>query len=133
MDWAVGQTTSPVELLEHIARETVWVAEDAQGIGGFLIAGNMDGTLYIDELSVARSHQRRGVGRTLIEAVLADAKLQGFPAATLTTDRELPWNAPYYARLGFRILAPEQTPPNLASRLASQPNAARRCAMWRDL
>jgi GNAT superfamily N-acetyltransferase len=133
MAWAVGQTTDLAELCDRIAKAAVWIAEDGNGIGGFLITGTMDRDFYIDELSVAKSHQRRGVGRTLIEAVLTDAKQQGFLAATLTTDRELPWNAPYYARLGFRILRPMQTPPELAAKLASQPFPERRCAMRRDL
>ena len=133
MAWAIGQSTDPVELLDRIGKAAVWIAEDGRGIGGFLITGTMDGDFYIDELSVATSHQRRGVGRTLIEAVLCEAKRQGFRTATLTTDRDLPWNAPYYARLGFRILTPGETPPELSVRLASQPSPDRRCAMRRTL
>ena len=133
MAWAIGQSTNPVELLDRIGKAAVWITEDERGIGGFLITGTMDGDFYIDELSVATSYQRRGVGRALIDAVLADAKQQGFQAATLTTDRELPWNAPYYARLGFRILTPDETPPELSARLASQPSPDRRCAMRRTL
>ena len=132
MAWAVGQTADPAELAEHIAAESVWIAADEQVLGAFLIAGVMDGEFYIDEISVAASHQRRGVGRTLIETALADAKRRRYRAAKLTTDRSLPWNAPYYARIGFRILE-AATPPQLAARLASQPNPERRCAMQREL
>ena len=32
---------------------------------------------------------------------------------TLTTFAEVPWNAPYYARLGFTILATDQLTPGL--------------------
>jgi hypothetical protein len=34
----------------------------------------------------------------------ADAAGRGVPALTLTTFRDVPWNAPYYARIGFRVL-----------------------------
>lgn len=41
--------------------------------------------------------------------------LQGrrLPALTLTTFPDVPWNAPYYARLGFRVLADGDVGPQL--------------------
>ena len=68
-----------------------------------------------------------------METALTTAAERRFRSASLTTDRTIPWNAPYYERLGFRVLAADQTPPALARRLAVQPNPARRCAMWRNL
>ncbi|WP_206604336.1 hypothetical protein [Arthrobacter pityocampae] len=38
---------------------------------------------------------------------------QGCSALTLTTFADVPWNAPYYARLGFAIVAPERLTPGL--------------------
>ncbi|MZD06511.1 GNAT family N-acetyltransferase, partial [Streptomyces sp. SID5785] len=32
----------------------------------------------------------------------------------LTTFRDVEWNAPYYARLGFRVLAEDEVTPGLA-------------------
>ena len=128
MEWAVGQVTPAEQVRAAIARGDVWLMEDGVPVA-YLIGGRMDGDFYIDELSVARSHHRRGIGRRLIEAALDEARRRGHPAATLTTDRTLQWNAPYYERLGFVMLAPEETPPELAARLASQPNPDRRCAM----
>lgn len=32
---------------------------------------------------------------------MIDAGNQGFSALTLTTFRDIPWNAPFYTRLGF--------------------------------
>ncbi len=32
---------------------------------------------------------------------------------TLTTYRDVPWNAPYYARLGFEVVADEDLGPGL--------------------
>lgn len=132
MDWAVGQVTPDDELRAAIARGDVWLIEDGAPVA-YLIGDQLDGDFYIDQLSVARSHQRRGLGKRLIDAALAVARQRGHRAATLTTDRALPWNAPYYARLGFVILSPDATPPQLAARLASQPNPDKRCAMRRAL
>jgi GNAT superfamily N-acetyltransferase len=132
MDWAVGQVTPDDELRATIARGDVWLIEDGAPVA-YLIGDQLDGDFYIDQLSVARSHQRRGLGKRLIDAALTAARQRGHRAATLTTDRTLPWNAPYYARLGFVILSPDATPPQLAARLASQPKPDKRCAMRRAL
>jgi GNAT superfamily N-acetyltransferase len=129
MAWAVGQATPPEQLRVAIARGDVWLVEDGRVPVACLIGERMDGDFHIDELSVAQSHQRRGIGRCLMEAAVEEARRRGHRAATLTTDRTLPWNAPYYQRLGFVILGQGETPPGLAARLASQPNRDKRCAM----
>lgn len=59
---------------------------------------------HVAELSVAAAWQRQGVGRRLIGAVVEEAKRQGATRLTLTTFIDVPWNAPYYRRLGFRLL-----------------------------
>ncbi|MFD9264082.1 GNAT family N-acetyltransferase, partial [Streptomyces sp. NPDC059538] len=47
---------------------------------------------------------RRGLGRGLMEHLAEFAARGGVPALTLTTFTEVPWNAPYYVRCGFRLL-----------------------------
>jgi predicted N-acetyltransferase YhbS len=133
MDWAVGETTAAEPLTAAVRSDNLWVAEEDGPVIGFLLAEQMDGDFYIHELAVAQSHHRRGIGSQLIETALGEAWDRGFRTATMTTDRMLPWNAPYYARLGFRILEGSETSPKLARYLATQPNAARRCAMERSL
>ena len=39
---------------------------------------------------------------------------------TLTTFRELPWNAPFYRGLGFRALDPAEYGPDLAELVAKE-------------
>ena len=58
----------------------------------------------------------------------------GRPATTLTTFRDVPWNGPYYARLGYRELDATQVGPELAAQMAREAtipglDASRRCAM----
>jgi hypothetical protein len=38
---------------------------------------------------------------------------EGMPALTLTTFTEVPWNAPYYRRCGFRCLEEAELTPGL--------------------
>jgi GNAT superfamily N-acetyltransferase len=80
---------------------TAWVAEAAAGPVGFLAAEPWEESLHIAELSVRRDHQRKGIARALIAEAAAEARRLGLGALTLTTFAEIPWNAPFYARLGF--------------------------------
>jgi GNAT superfamily N-acetyltransferase len=103
---------TPVEWLrEAIALDRLWVAvaSDDQPVG-FALATTVDGNAHLDELDVDPAHGRRGLGSALVETVCAWAHQSGFPAITLTTLRHIPWNAPFYEKLGFRILeAPDQS------------------------
>jgi GNAT superfamily N-acetyltransferase len=75
---------------------------------GFAIAFELDGAAHLHEIDVDPRHGRRGVGRQLIEYVKAWALLCGHDQLTLTTFKDVPWNAPYYRRLGFRDLPEAQ-------------------------
>lgn len=80
----------------------------------------VDGCAHVQQLSVDPAYARRGVGRRLLDEVAAWAAGQGLPALTLTTFRSVPWNAPYYARCGFRELTGAEITPGLAALLAAE-------------
>lgn len=84
--------------LEALAEHEVWVAVGAQGVPvAFIAVGDVDGATHVHQVSVHPSHAHQGIGAALIEHVTrADRPV------TLTTFRDVPWNAPYYERLGFR-------------------------------
>lgn len=111
----LSETTAP-DKLELAAREgRLWVAVDAQHeVVGFALASEVDGNAHLDEIDVHPEHGRRGIGSALIDAVVAWARLQRHRALTLNTMRDVPWNAPYYERLGFVILPDDELPPALA-------------------
>ncbi len=69
---------------------------------GFLLATRYPDVLHIEEMSVLPSHGRRGLGRALLERALDEARARGLRRVTLTTFEHLPWNAPFYAQLGFQ-------------------------------
>ena len=75
---------------------------------GFLLAEAQDDSLFITEISLHLAWQGQGLGRRLIDFVAAVARERGFISLTLTTFRDVAWNAPWYARMGFEIL-PEAT------------------------
>lgn len=68
---------------------------------GFVIGLVHPDSYYLAELSVDPAYGRRGVGRALVNHFCATAWARGADAVTLSTFRDVPWNAPFYAKLGF--------------------------------
>ncbi|MFT9666279.1 GNAT family N-acetyltransferase [Streptomyces rhizosphaericola] len=101
----------PLDLLENYRRAgRCWVATDPLSTTGdrplaYVVADPVDGALHIEQISVDPAAARRGIGRALIDHLAHLAPGQGLTALTLTTFSDVPWNAPYYARIGFRVLA----------------------------
>jgi ribosomal protein S18 acetylase RimI-like enzyme len=131
MAWAVGDTTPEELLLNGVENAALWVAEVDGEIAGFLFAEAIECELHLREVAVSREFQGKGIGRALVETVVVEASARGLAAVTLTTDRTLPWNAPWYAQLGFAILTGTDIPPRLAQQLASEIEPYQRCAMRR--
>ncbi len=104
--WLAAHDVLDVEQhLGFIASGLHWVAvDDEDRPQGFVCASVQDTALYIEELSVARSHQGQGLGRQLMLAVEHRARAAGLAALILTTFSDVPWNAPFYRRLGFQCL-----------------------------
>ncbi|KFU81361.1 Acetyltransferase (GNAT) domain-containing protein [Amycolatopsis lurida] len=84
-----------------------WVWDAGDGPVAYLLAEVVDGHGHIEQVSVHPAHARRGLGRRLIEHAAEWASREGLAGLTLTTYAEVPWNAPYYARLGFVTLDEE--------------------------
>ncbi|MBN1562300.1 MAG: GNAT family N-acetyltransferase [Anaerolineae bacterium] len=119
----------------YLDADRLWVAvtkADDQPIG-FAVASIVDGHGHLDEIDVHPDHGRRGIGRALVERVIVWARESDLPAVTLTTERDIPWNAPFYARLGFAILADDALTEGLRAILAAEVahglNPATRVAM----
>ncbi|MGW1652177.1 GNAT family N-acetyltransferase [Streptomyces atratus] len=96
----------PLGLLDDYRRAgRAWVAADPDDRPvGYLIADPVDGAAHIEQVSVHPSAARRGLGSTLIDHLTRWAHGRQLGALTLTTFSHVPWNAPYYVRLGFRTL-----------------------------
>ncbi|POO56202.1 GNAT family N-acetyltransferase [Agrobacterium rosae] len=141
---ACGVTSQPYASPEFILQRSfdqglLFVAEaDATGhVAGFAAGQAVGSYLYVVEIDVERPAQGQGVGRALMAAMLGKARDAGHKYAVLTTDRFAPFNAPFYAKMGFRILEKWETPPFLQERLDKQIadglDPARRVAMHLDL
>ncbi|MEZ4737234.1 MAG: GNAT family N-acetyltransferase [Caldilineaceae bacterium] len=113
--WIDGDEGMGLASFEHwFVHGQIWVAADeADEPVGFAVAHELDGNAYLHELDVDPAHGRRGLGTRLIEAVTVWAQENGYPAVTLATCVDIPWNAPYYTRLGFRALREDELAPGL--------------------
>jgi GNAT superfamily N-acetyltransferase len=101
---AADEPPSSAVLSAYIAAQRAWIVEVMGRRAGYAIADIVDGSGHLEQVSVHPDFGRRGLGRALIGTVVAWAEGRGLPAVTLSTFRDVPWNAPYYAALGFRPL-----------------------------
>lgn len=82
-----------------------WVASDsADRPVGYLLLDMVDGNAHVEQVSVHPVHARQGLGRALLDTAESWARQHECPALTLTSFADVPWNGPYYERLGFRVL-----------------------------
>ncbi|AJY40163.1 GNAT family N-acetyltransferase [Burkholderia humptydooensis] len=118
---ASSPPTDLADLRERIGDDRALVAFDALDaddarIVGFAIYRMLDASrLYLEEIDVAPEHAGRRIGSALIEAVVARARAAGAGQVVLSTFRQVPWNAPYYRRLGFVDLDDDTLDPALAA------------------
>src|SRR6185436_8026513 len=95
----------PVSDDVDLEREHAWVVVDQSDRPvAFAIVRLLEESVHLHELDVHPRHARQGLGRQLIGVVADWARARGATALTLTTFADIPWNGPYYARLGFRTL-----------------------------
>ncbi|MFR9775324.1 GNAT family N-acetyltransferase [Micromonospora sp. MS34] len=112
----------PLDVLAPAQRDgRIRVAVDADDRPvAFAVVELVDGCAHVQQLSVDPAYARRGIGGRLLDDVAGWAAGRGLPALTLTTFRSVPFNGPYYARLGFRELSGAEITPGLAERLAAE-------------
>jgi len=110
-------------LTQQCAENLLWVAAHDDEPVGFIVVDVREGDFYVAELDVHPDHGRRGLGRALMKAAFATAFEDGYERVTLNTFRDVPWNAPFYARLGFAEIAEADWKPwmhDLAKRMAGE-------------
>jgi GNAT superfamily N-acetyltransferase len=139
MAFVAGSAPSPADALAAaLAANCLWVAVDDQDVPqGFLFGEVVDGWFHILELSVAADAQGCGHGSALLAAVAAAAPGLGCDRLSLTTDRDIVFNGPWYRRRGFFEITSDMAPDWLAAIPAREAadglDPARRAIMARGL
>ena len=130
--WVASEEDVPVQTHQrYISLGTEWVAADEdQNLVGFLAAEVIAGDLHIWELAVCEDAQNKGIGRCLMEVALVFAREWHLDSLTLTTFRDVPWNAPWYSRLGFEMSTGDERLAALV-RAETERGLPQRCAMRR--
>lgn len=117
---ALNSVISLSDHLHSIEQSLSIVLEADNDLIGFAI-GDMQGQdAYLRELDVARTHQKRGFGAQLVNAFVAAARARRARHIYLATFRTPPWNAPFYARMGFREVSRADYLPWMTELEASQ-------------
>lgn len=124
--------------VEELASYRAWVAVDSHDEPvAYVLVDEVDGCAHVEQISVHPDVARQGLGRRLLGTVAAWATTAELVALTLVTFRDVPWNRPYYERLGFRVLDDDDLGPGLRARRDAEParglDPATRVCMRRDL
>jgi GNAT superfamily N-acetyltransferase len=135
---ADDEPASVETLARHAKDGRSWVAVDHLDRPiGYVLVDVVDGCAHVEQVSVLPNHQGAGVGRELLRRVRAWAADSGLSAITLTTFKDVPWNAPLYRHLGFRTLRDDELGPQLRAvrdkETAHGLDAAKRVCMRSEL
>ncbi|MDP5228442.1 MULTISPECIES: GNAT family N-acetyltransferase [Arthrobacter] len=122
---ADDEAFSDAELAGFVAAAQAWVLTlstetDDGAVAAYAVGETLDGAAHLEQLSVHPQHARQGLGARLLEFFRATARERGESRVTLTTFRDVPWNAPYYARLGFAELPEAAWGPELRAKVAGE-------------
>ena len=104
----LNETTGHEVLKTAQGHGHLWVALADDVPVGFAHIEVIEPTVvHLEEIDVHPEHGHRGLGTRLVGAICAWAAAGGYLSVTLTTFRDVPWNMPFYGRLGFKVIPPE--------------------------
>ena len=120
-EFVLNETTDDPTFADAARQGRLWVALAGEAPVGFALVKMLAFDLpHLDEVDVEPSHGRRGLGSALVRTVCEWAATSGFSMVTLTTFRAVPWNLPFYARLGFVEIPRDMLRPELAAVVADE-------------
>jgi len=113
-----GYGETPPPATEEELRNAAAVLVSGDPPVGYARIELVDGRAHLEGLSVRPRFMRQGRGGELVLAACEWAAAQGYSEITLCTFAEVPWNGPFYARLGFVELT--ELTPGLRARRADE-------------
>ncbi|MFN3211800.1 MAG: GNAT family N-acetyltransferase [Henriciella sp.] len=128
----------PAEVFEkEIPLFNVFVARNEHGWAvGFALIRLRGNGLYLDQVSVHPDHGKKGIGRALVIRVLTETELRKLPHVSLSTFRDVAWNGPFYASMGFKEIPYDKLEPYMLEiEDAQRPfmDVTKRCFMRRKV
>lgn len=105
MDAIAADEPSPADLLaRRLNGDGLLVATVDKALAAFVMFRPLEDRLYVEQIDVLPAFAGRRLGAALLDAVSERARSLGMAGLVLSTFRDVPWNAPYYRRLGFVAL-----------------------------
>lgn len=98
-------------LQQGVQQQGLWVTLSDEVVTGFALMESWQDIALLAEICVLPAFSRRGAGRQLVECCLRGARRRGDRGMGLTTFEDVPWNAPFYHKLGFSIVDERDYPP----------------------
>ncbi|MFJ4028545.1 GNAT family N-acetyltransferase [Paenarthrobacter sp. NPDC089989] len=139
MDQIADDEAFPMEVLQrYVTGGRAWVYVDGLDFPvAYILVDVVDGNAHVEQVSVHPDHAHQGLGRELLHAARIWARGHGMQRQTLSTFRDVPWNAPYYRRLGFELLDAGSWGPELTRLMEHEAELGLtrwpRVAMWRPV
>jgi GNAT superfamily N-acetyltransferase len=95
----------PYDTDELVSADALFIATDERDEPvGYAMVELVDGHAHLGQLSVVPERGGEGIGTELLDAVAGWARGQGHHEVTLTTFRDVPFNAPYYEKRGYEVV-----------------------------
>lgn len=114
-DLAADEPSSAETLASRIDTGSLLVAADSDVPIAFVMFRPVEDGLYIEQIDVLPAFAGQRLGARLLDAVSDRARAGGLKVLTLSTFRDIPWNAPWYRRLGFDDIAEADLTPGLSA------------------
>ncbi|MBO1740946.1 GNAT family N-acetyltransferase [Leifsonia sp. TF02-11] len=114
MSFEVDEERAARDWSEHVQRSSAWVWEEDGRVAAYLVLRRLSESMHIDQVTVHPDFAGRRIGAKLIEVANDQALLLGEKQLSLTTFETVPWNAPYYVRLGFTTVPGQQLSPEMS-------------------
>lgn len=114
--------STPIEMLfEAVKDGLLWVALSEEGKPvGYALVQLIEDAALLAQMDVHPAHMRQGIGSTLVGQVVEQLRLLKKTTLYLTTFTHVPWNAPFYAKLGFVVVNSADAPPFLKDILENE-------------
>lgn len=134
---AGDEPTDAATLIDRLKSNNLWVAVVDDAPVAYVTFREVEACAYVEQIDVLPSHAGRRLGAMLLDKVGDLARARGLAALTLSTFKDVPFNAPYYRRLGFSDLPDAELTPGLRAireaHIARGLDESRRVFMRRDL
>lgn len=134
---ADDEPTDTAILEDRLNANNLWVAILGDTPVAFVMFREVEACAYVEQIDVLPSHAGRRLGALLLDRVAEIARDRGLAGLTLSTFKDVPFNAPYYRRLGFVDLPDASLSPGLREirreHLARGLDESRRTFMRREV